>query len=256
MMSRAMFLGLTIAIATFTGGADAHDVTIYPIQNGERVSLEMYLGDPGDYQPIERVRFVDLLAFNSSGVKIRFTRDVQVAASGNREAVTPALRLGDNPDGTYVIAGRYDNGFYVHDEENRAVATTKEWFPDAIDSAHYMKFSKCLFHIGASSGGYDRVIGHRLELIPRADPFALQTGAMLPVELRFDGNIIANHIVEIGDETSSSIGKVARTNADGIVLVPLNHKGFYRLAVDQRAPSKYPALYSYDDYTASLVFKR
>jgi hypothetical protein len=47
-----------------------------------------------------------------------------------------------------------------------------------------------------------------------------------------------------------------KTDSRGIVQVKLDHAGFYRLAADHRAPSKYPDLFAYDDYTASLVFSR
>jgi uncharacterized GH25 family protein len=246
---------ILVLLGMFETAAWSHDVTLWPAQNEKAVRLTMHFGDPGDYQPIDRIRFVELAVLDSKGTKISFLRDIESGAD-NKALTTPKLRLGDWPGGTYVAESRYDNGFYIHDSENRAVATTKEWFPDAIDSAHYMKFSKLLFHIGPSSEGYDRTIGHRLELIPRADPFAAKDGTPVPVEVRFDGSVLKNHIVEIGDDTAASKGPEVRTDDRGIILVKLDHKGFYRLAVDHRAPSKYLDLYAYDDYTASLVFAR
>ena len=236
--------------------ASAHDITIYPVQSESKVHLEFRYGDPGGYEPIEKVRFVEVSVFDTTGVKINFTRDVVRAPDDIRKAFTPDLRLGDWPVGTYVVAGRYDNGFFIHDNENRAIATTKEWFPNPIDSAHYLKFGKALFRVGASSTGYDRVLGHRLELIPQADPFALKDGANLPVEVRFDGAPLAGAIIEIGDDRAASRGPQVRTDSHGRINVPLANKGYFRISVDHRAPSKYPDLYSFDDYTASLVFER
>ena len=246
---------LALGLGVFGTTAWGHDVTLWPEQAGKSVTLKMNFGDPGDYQPIDKVRFVELAVFDSRNVKISFLRDIE-RGPDNKVLNTPNLRLGDWPAGTYVAESRYDNGFYIHDLENRAVATTKEWFPDAIDSAHYLKFSKALFHIGPASGGFDRVIGHRLELIPRADPFTAKEAALLPVEVRFDGAVLKDHIVEIGDDTAASKGPEMRTDSRGTVMVKLDHTGFYRLAVDHRAPSKYPDLFAYDDYTASLVFTR
>jgi uncharacterized GH25 family protein len=247
--------GLSLVLLGSFGSAWSHDVTLWPAQNEKAVTLTMYYGDPGDYQPIDRIKFVELAVLDSKGTKISFLRDIERGAD-NKTLTTSKLRLGDWPGGTYLAESRYDNGFYIHDAENRAVATTKEWFPDAIDSAHYMKFSKALFHIGSSSAGYDRIIGHRLELIPRADPFAAKDGTSVPVEVRFDGLILKDHSVEIGDDTAASKGPEVRTDDRGIIVVKLDHKGFYRLAVDHRASSKYPELFAYDDYTASLVFAR
>lgn len=243
------------AISMFCTGALAHDITIFPLEHEGKVKLDIFYGDPGDYQPIDKLHFVEITVIDAKGVKISFLRDV-ARAEDTKRAFVPDLRLGDWPSGTYVVSSRYDNGFFIHDGENRAFATTKEWFPNPIDSAHYQKFSKALFHLGPPSAGYDRVLGHRLEFVPLADPFALKEGALLPVKVLFDGLPLANHIVEIGDDTAASKGAAMRSDGKGVFNVPLSHKGFYRLAVDQRAPSKYPALYEYDDYTASLIFKR
>jgi len=247
--------GWLIAATLVCGTVSAHDITLWPEQDGKTVKLKIYYGDPGDYQPIEKVKFVELTVIDSKDVKISFLRDIERGADA-KVLNTPPLRLGDWPSGIYVAESRYDNGFYIHDGENRAIATTKEWYPDAIDSAHYLKFSKALFHIGASGSGFDRVLGHRLELIPRADPFSAKDGASIPVEVRFDGAVLKDHVVEVGDETAASKGPELRTDSRGIVLVKLDHKGFYRMAVDHRAAAKYPDLFSFDDYTASLVFSR
>lgn len=248
---------VTWALATslVASTAQSHDITLWPEQDGKSVKLRMYYGDPGDYQPIDEVRFVELTVLDSRDVKISFIHDIERGAD-NKVLTTPALRLGDWPAGTYVVESRYDNGFYVHDGENRAIATTREWYPAAIDSAHYQKFSKALFHLGPSGGGYDRIVGHRLELIPRADPFNVKDGGTLAIEVRFDGAPLKDHIVEVGDETAASKGPEVHTDGRGLVQVKLDHKGFYRLAVDHRAPSRYPDLFSFDDYTASLVFSR
>jgi len=253
--SEQVLLLAVLGLGVLDTTAWAHDVTLWPEQTGKSVTLGMRYGDPGDYQPIDKIRVVELAVFDSRSVRIGFLRDIE-RGSDNKTLSTSNLRLGDWPAGTYVAASRYDNGFYIHDVENRPVATTKEWWPDAIDSAHYLKFSKALFHIGPPSAGFDRVIGHRLELIPRGDPFAAKDGSLLPVEVRFDGVVLKNHIVEVGDDTAASKGPELRTDSRGTVMVKLDHSGFYRLAVDHRAASKYPELFAYDDYTASLLFAR
>jgi hypothetical protein len=70
------------------------------------------------------VRFVELSVIDSKGVKISFLRDIERSADA-KLLTTPNLRLGDWPGGTYLVESRYDNGFYIHDGENRAIATTR-----------------------------------------------------------------------------------------------------------------------------------
>jgi uncharacterized GH25 family protein len=238
-----------------TAAAWGHDVTVWPDQDGKDVKLRFHYGDPGDYQPIDKVRFAELAVFDPKGVRFNFLRDIERGAD-SKVVGTQKLRLGDWPAGTYVVSARYDNGLYVHDTENRAIATSREWFPDAIDSAHYQKFSKALFHVGPPGAGFDRVAGHRLEFIPRGDPFAAKPGTALPVELQFDGKPLPDHLVELGDDTAASKGPELRTDGKGTVLVPLDRDGAYRLAADHRVKSRFPDLFLDDDYTASLVFVR
>ena len=157
-------------------------------------------------------------------------------------------------DGTWLFASRYDNGFYVHTADGQPLATTKLDYPAAKDSAHYFKFSKALLRVGRSSSVADRVIGHRLELVPHGDPFSLKPGDRLAVEVLFDGRPLAGVPVEIGDDRVAAIGEKAKTDRTGIVLVPIRSAGWYRIAVDRRVPSHFPELFAEDDYTATLTF--
>jgi uncharacterized GH25 family protein len=158
-------------------------------------------------------------------------------------------------EGTWTFASTYDNGFYVHASDGHAIATTLADYPTAVDSAHYFKFSKSLLHIGRSTKGFDRVLGHRLELIPEGDPFAVAVGGSLAVTVHFEGRTLANATVEIGDDKSAARGPAQKTDSQGVVRVPVDHRGWYRLAVTYRAPSHYPGLFKFDDLNASLVFK-
>lgn len=223
---------------------------------GVGVRLDIYYGDPGEYQPIDRVKFVELTTTNGAGQRISFIHDIDKVAGNSAKLATASLRLGDFADGTYVVSGRYDNGFYVHDTENRAVATTLEWKSDVIDSAHYLKFAKSLFFVDKPSAGYDRILGHAVEFVPQSDPFSLKAGASLPVLLLANGKPLPGYKVDIGDDTDAAKLPGSRTDANGIVKVPLDHTGYYRLSVDFRQKSRYPELYEFDDVTASLVFLR
>src|SRR3972149_1339771 len=98
----ALVLGLGLAGSP----ALAHDVTLWPQQEDKSVKLKMHYGDPGDYQPFDKVRFVELAVFDSKGIKINFLRYIERGAD-NKILITPALRLGDWPGGTYMVESRY-----------------------------------------------------------------------------------------------------------------------------------------------------
>jgi hypothetical protein len=71
------------------------------------------------------------------------------------------LFLSSDATGTWIITGSYDNGFWVHVNEQVYFNTSKTEYPGATSSGHYMKFGKTLINHGAPSADYARVMGYR-----------------------------------------------------------------------------------------------
>jgi nickel transport protein len=231
----------------------AHEVTLFPEVNADSITLAARYGDPGQYEKIYKIKLLSFNAISPDGQTSSILPTVKT--DPDELSLISSLHLKDGAKGTWTFASTYDNGFYVHAADGHAIATTLADYPAAVDSAHYFKFSKALLHIGRSSSGFDRVLGHRLELIPNADPFAVAVGGSLPVTVYFEGKPLANATVEIGDDKSAGRSPEQKTDSKGVVQVPVDHRGWYRLAVTYRATSHYPALFKYDDLTASLVFQ-
>jgi nickel transport protein len=243
--------GLAIYFFLHAGLLAAHDVTLFPSVDGHRITLNIKYGDPGGYEPAVAQKLLDLDAYAPDGMKTSFRYGVQVEGIGLttiQDDMEPPL------SGTWLFASRYDNGFYVHTVDGHAFATTKLDFPAARDSAHYFKFSKSLLRVGRSSGVADRIVGHRLELVPHADPFSLPPGERMPVEVIFDGKPLVGVAVEIGDDAAAAREPKQKTDDKGVVFVPIQRAGWYRIAVDHRVPSAYTELFTDDDYTATLTF--
>ncbi|NQE61445.1 DUF4198 domain-containing protein [Caulobacter sp. RHG1] len=248
-------LRLSICLALVAPAAAwSHDLTIFPRVSSNALTLRLHLGDPGAYQPIEPVQLVRMQLIAPDGEVSEHRADV-VRDTPDQTLASAKLPRPIRP-GLHMIASVYDNRFATFDAKDVAIGTTKDWRPDAVDSAHFIKFAKTLFISGKSGPGFDRKLGARLEFVPLADPFGLPVGARLPVQVLFDGQPLAGHKVEFGDATTSSLGGPLKTDDRGVVEIALSRAGVYRLAVDMRAKSPYPALYDFDDYTASLVFER
>jgi len=243
--------GLAICLFLHAGLLTAHDVTLFPSVDGHRITLNIKYGDPGGYEPAVAQKLLDLDAYAPDGIKTSFRDGVQVEGIG---LTTIQDDIEPPPSGTWLFASRYDNGFYVHTVDGHAFATTKFDFPAAKDSAHYFKFSKSLLRVGRSSGAADRIVGHRLELVPHTDPFSLQPGERLPIEVIFDGKPLVGVAVEIGDDAVALRDSKQKTDDKGVVFVPIQRSGWYRIAVDHRVPSAYTELFADDDYTATLTF--
>jgi len=231
----------------------AHEVTLFPEVNADSITVVARYGDPGQYEKIYKIRLLSLEAISPDGETSSILPGVKIEP-GELNLIT-SLQLKRGAEGTWTFSSTYDNGFYVHASDGHAIATTLADYPAAVDSAHYYKFSKALLHIGQSTKGFDRILGHRLELIPNADPFAVAVGGSLPVTIYFEGSPLPNATVEIGDDKSAGRSPDQKTDSNGVVRVPVDHRGWYRLAVTYRAPSHYPGLFKFDDLNSSLVFR-
>jgi nickel transport protein len=238
----------------FSNTVFAHEVTLFPEQDRDLIRVVARYGDPGQYEKIYRIRLLSLDSIAPDG-KISFLMTTARAVSDelSLEALD-RLREG-SVNGVWTFSSTYDNGFYVHAADGHAIATTLADYPSAADSAHYLKYSKALLRIGLMSHGYDRILGHRLELVPLANPFSVAVGVSIPIEVLFQGKPLAGATVEIGDDQTARRNPEQKTDSLGIVQVPIDHHGWFRLAVTFRAPSKYPTLFRFDDLDASLVFQ-
>jgi hypothetical protein len=106
----------------------------------------------------------------------------------------------------------------------------ERWAAKELDRSaveQYGKSVKALLRVpGGPSAGWDRVLGHRLELVPLDDPFGTPIGRTLRVRVLFRGAPLAGARVgwqfpSDGDEPNGH----ARTGADGVVHVPISRSG-------------------------------
>jgi len=153
--------------------------------------------------------------------------------------------------GTWLFAAFYGNGVFLRTADGRSVNTTKAEYPEAQSVTHNLKYGKGLL---GSGPGFDRVVGYRMELIPRQDPSTLKAGGEITVEVRFDGKPLsgATLLRYVGTETAEAVEH--RSDASGLVRVPLPNAGQHILSVEQSCPSRHPELATRDAYAASLVF--
>jgi uncharacterized GH25 family protein len=247
-----------MAVAGFGGTAlHAHDIALFPAVLEAGVQVVVKYGHPGDYQPAIAGKLVRLNAYTPSGEARELTGR---ARPDGADLVTSPLGSTPGERGTWVFAAFYDNGFFVKGADGRSVNTTRADYPAAAmdSSSHNMKFAKALLRVGGGRAGFDRVVGHRLELVPRSDPFTVAPGGQLPLEVRFDGKPLAGASVVIYGDTAPETQKPAvgtyLADANGIVHVPIARRGLQILSVEHGVPSRHPALATRDVYAASLVF--
>jgi uncharacterized GH25 family protein len=241
-----------------TSFAQAHDVWMTSEMRPDSLQMVIHHGHPGDRKRPDPDKLFELRAFAPDGEE-----DQSLQGS-----VTPAIRDGypvlllptlfsSLAGGTWLFGAQYDNGYWVktaHGHRN----TTKHQVPQGTDTLYSMKYAKALVVQGSSTPkAYNRVMGHRLELVPVEDPFTVQIGGKLHVQVLYEGKPLEGIGIEIGD------GVIARkeeqiprykTDARGIAHVPIEKPGLHLIVVDYATGSTHPDLADKELMVATLSF--
>jgi nickel transport protein len=246
-------LAMAVTVAFGSSSLQAHDIAVFPSVIDGAVAVAVKYGHPGDYSATVAGKLIELDAYSPSGERRPLAGRVRPDGTS---LVTSPLEKAAGDQGTWVFASFYDNGFFVKTAEGRSVNTTKADYPAAESATHNLKFGKALLHNGGGSRGFDRVVGHRLELVPRGDPFAPGMAGELRVEIQFEGKPLAGATVHLYADATAADTTTHVADRAGVVRVPLSRGGTHVLSVSHDVASRHPELATRDVYAATLVFTR
>ena len=82
----------------------------------------------------------------------------------------------------------------------------------------YARFAKSLIKVGKSSNA-DRAVGLAFELVVEADVYKLPLNADLPVRVLLSGKPVENVLVKASNLADKSSPRMARSNAEGRVIL-------------------------------------
>lgn len=187
--------------------------------------------------------------------------EVDAQAPGNRtvsllDAVKPGydtmppLAIPPAAEGARVAAARYDGGFWVKTAMGSR-NTNRLNVPDALESRWSLKFAKLVLPGAQPLGG---ALGHRLEIVPLADPYRLKAGEPLKVRVDLDGKPLAGAAITMGAPKSEAAVKV-ETDGAGLAAIP-SRPGLTLLSVSRKLAGSAPQLAAEDALSATLVFGR
>jgi uncharacterized GH25 family protein len=128
--------------------------------------------------------------------------------------------------GTAVIAGHL-----LEPVENLTAQDTGR-----AQRARFEKFSKSLIVVEASDRNYEKVLGHRLEIVPTTDPTAARIGDELVFRILFDGKPLQTNVFATYDGFSRFYNTYAYAteSRDGIARVKITHPGAWLVRVERR----------------------
>ena len=256
--------------------ATAHDFWLEPrrfhLDVGEPALIELFVGHGGDRTPWGAGKS-HVIAFESHSPEGRSDQYSGLAPSASI-ALAPlsapgphVIALESRSSLSTLPADRFTD--YAREEGLRLA---QDFRPspraDAVRET-YRRNAKTFVFAGRGAHGDDvhgddmhvdgavftQPLGHALEIVPLVDPYALQDGERLPVEVRFGGEALADARIHIGrlDRPEDHHGTIA-TNSAGQAEIPLGREGRWFLGVAWSTPTPQDPSADFETIFASLTF--
>lgn len=200
------------------------------------------------------------------------------AATGPDETVQVVGYIGDDPAGSFrptapgnwVVGYRSTQAFveieppkfntYLEKEGLEWVIEARAKSGEAEMNARelYSRCAKSLVRAGDEpvTGGFDTVLGYRLELIPEKDPYQLEPGDELPVRLLYEDEPLGGILVVAFTAENPAQKQQLRTDANGRVMIELTATGTWLIKgvhIIELADTNEQA--DWESFWASLTFE-
>jgi uncharacterized GH25 family protein len=245
-----------IIVLVLVAAAPAHDTWVQTNANvvrvGENVYIDLMLGNHGnDHRDFKLASKIDLegctLAVIAPDGKSYDLKD-RLADTGYtpKEGFWTARFAGARP-GLYLVAHTSDK--VVSYAPTRAVKSAKTFFV----------LSKSLDNVSRDNPGFDRVLGHTLELVPEASPVTpMGPGAAIKVRLLYKGKPLAGAQVSfIPRGTTLSAGFDPRyerkTDSAGRASFTPTEGNYYLVVAHHLEPEESGKGYKSTKYSATLT---
>lgn len=237
-----MRLGLIVALLLAPFAVQAHDIWVEPnvtlVRTGDAVSLSLMLGNHGnahrDFRLANKVGAGDrqLFVIDPEGKRLDLTRSLIDNGYAPEEGFWSARFTPTSP-GLYLAASRFDK--VMSYAPVRDIKSAKTFFVA----------SSSLDKVAASNAGFDRVLGHALELVPVVSP-VLGAGGSLRVRLLYQGKPLSRTKVSFIPRGAKLQGEIdphfeRMTDANGEAALTLREANTYLIAAhvtDEKSKGK------------------
>ncbi len=266
---RRMLGVLTVLLVAGAGMLLAHDfflkpdafflptdaTAVIPILNGTFATSE---------NTVDRARLLDVSITTPKGR----TRLDTTAISFRHD--TTLLTIHTGPSGTYQVgvatlpreidlAGA-DFNAYLKEEAVTGILEERTRRGELGKPARerYAKHAKTLLQVGAErSGSVGPALGHRAELVPIENPYAIKPGGSVRVRCLLEGKALGGQEVIAGGTDGAGQAmpeQLLRSGNDGVVTVRLDRPGKWFLKFIHMVPSQRPGV-DYESDWATLTFE-
>ena len=197
------------------------------------------------------------------GEEIEDPKTVQLAYAGEIVSLTP------NPaaltqDGTVTLKGGAAAIIEGHrlpilwsETPTGGAEGGRSAHKDAISAGSYEKFAKLLLPVDGNTTGFDKVVGHKLEIVPVSNPLTAKPGDELRFKVLLNGKPAAFETIEATydgfTDTPSAWAYSAAPVQHGEAVVKITAPGLWIVRVGVDLPNK-TAEYDEEILRAVLIF--
>jgi len=263
-------IAMACAVIGWAAPARAHDFWIEPSvfrpATGASVPVTLRVGEDfnGTSQPYVKDWFIDFSVSSAAG------REPVLGFAGDDPAATlvfkaPGLRMiGYHSTRSFVDleAERFNKYLGSEGLDRIQKLRRQRGQSQANGREYYSRCAKSLISVGESSAAgvdrsvYDQPLGYPLELIPRANPYALVPGERLPIALFYKARPVEGVLVIAFTADQPALRFQARTGPDGLVTLPIDRPGRWLVKAVHMIPVQAtdPAA-DWESFWASLTFE-
>jgi len=266
MLKRAV-AGVIVVLAT-TLSARAHDYWLQPnhffLPNGETTHVRLFVGDhfvSEAERPYRAKKTVDFrLIFRNGETNLK-----TAAKDGKR----PVATIAPKQFGSHLVVMERDwshiemeaakfNKYLEHEGLSNVLELRRKAGEDkATGRERYRRYLKALVQVGDEfDETYKRKVGHRLEILPHANPCASIKGDRMTVSIFFEGNPLCGARISaynrIGDDTKT---QEARTDDQGQVEFTLDRSGLWLIRLVHMQRCENVSEFDWESFWAAYLFE-
>lgn len=266
-------IGLSLVICLIA--LSSHDLYIkfktFYLESDEEVELAIYNGTFSSSEAILARHRMKKVALVNPGEEIVRPPDESWFEKDNKTLIN--FRTGTEGTGVFGVStlprvNDYTAEGFVeslkHEGLTDLLAERKRTGLDKMPARKsYSKHVKAIFQVGEKrSDDYNTVLGFPIELVPVNNPYEVQVGGQLSMQLLIDGKPAANEMVYASyagqhgyAEDGSPIDAFqAKTNKDGIVTATITRSGHWYFRTVNMVPTEKEEA-DYESLSASITFE-
>ena len=223
-------IGASIGLCLSATIGSAHEYWIEPLKPsyapGERIEANLKVGEnlKGNtliYAPDRFTHFFQLHGGEARPVEGILGDRPALAVEDTKEGLSVFGIVSSFSTLTYAEFAKFETFAKAHGEDHAIAAHAERGLPDAPFKEAYLRFAKSLVKVGSGEGA-DREVGMAFELTALDNPYG--GGDQVRFLLTRSGVPVPDHQVDmflVAEEGSDAVKTLHRTDANGVVAIPL-----------------------------------